>query len=82
MHDGSENFNDTVKFEFEFLVDRDQPLPQYLRGRHSFMLNIDISPVDDAPLLIIPENKTFSLAQVNIFFKLYIFARQSLFLFY
>ncbi len=64
IHDGSENYNDSVVMELEFTASVGYTLPPYLQGKNSFILNMEIAPVNDAPFLFIPTTKVLRLAEV------------------
>ncbi|XP_046998026.1 chondroitin sulfate proteoglycan 4 [Schistocerca americana] len=62
-HDGSEQHQDAVSLEVELSPDAEFTLPGYLQGRHRFALHVNVTPVNDPPLLFLPPGKTLRLAQ-------------------
>lgn len=63
VHDDSESLQDSVTLELELAPGSGFVLPGYLQGRHRFILHVDVTPVNDPPLLNIPTSKVLRLAQ-------------------
>ncbi|XP_043505299.1 chondroitin sulfate proteoglycan 4 isoform X1 [Polistes fuscatus] len=63
MHDGSETTEDSMILELTLVAGRGYTLPGYLRGRLRFPLHVNVTPVNDPPLLEIPTAKVLRLAQ-------------------
>ncbi|XP_065210163.1 chondroitin sulfate proteoglycan 4 [Planococcus citri] len=63
IHDGSENFNDSIVMELEFTAGPGYILPAYLQGKNSFVLHIDVAQTNDPPFLFIPTSKVLKLAE-------------------
>ena len=64
VHDGSENYNDSFTLDLEFTTSVGYVLPAYLEGRNSFVVSVDVAPVNDPPFLFIPSAKVLRLAEV------------------
>lgn len=65
QHDGSESTRDSIVMELELVAGPDFVQPAHLQGAHRFALPVNITPVNDAPVLSIPAGKTLRLAQVG-----------------
>ena len=65
IHDGSENYNDSFILDLEFTTSVGFVLPAYLLGRNSFVVHVDIAPVNDPPFLFIAPVKVLRLAEVS-----------------
>lgn len=65
MHDGSETTEDSMILEVTLVAGADYTLPGYLQGRLRFPLNVNVTPVNDPPLLEISTAKVLRLAQVR-----------------
>uniref|UniRef100_A0A8D8PVP6 Chondroitin sulfate proteoglycan 4 n=2 Tax=Cacopsylla melanoneura TaxID=428564 RepID=A0A8D8PVP6_9HEMI len=63
IHDGSESRVDSFQCEVALSPGTGFLLPSYLQGRHRFRFHIQITPVNDPPLLSIPQGRTLKLAQ-------------------
>ncbi|XP_012264856.2 chondroitin sulfate proteoglycan 4 [Athalia rosae] len=63
MHDGSENTEDSMVLEVTLLAGAGYTLPGYLQGRLRFPLHVNVTSVNDPPLLEIPTAKVLRLAQ-------------------
>ncbi|XP_052121677.1 chondroitin sulfate proteoglycan 4 isoform X2 [Frankliniella occidentalis] len=63
QHDGSESTRDQIVMELELQAGPDFVQPAHLQGPHRFALPVNITPVNDAPILSIPAGKTLRLAQ-------------------
>lgn len=61
-HDGSEDHKDSVLIELEFRA-RNYRLPTFLEQRHQFVFHVHVIPVNDPPMLKVPQNKIFRLAR-------------------
>lgn len=66
QHDGSESTRDRIVMELELVAGPDFVQPAHLQGPHRFELSVNITPVNDAPLLTIAAGKTLRLAQVSL----------------
>jgi len=65
MHDGSETTEDSMILELTLAAGTGYTLPGYLQGRLRFPLHVNVTPVNDPPLLEIPTAKVLRLAQVR-----------------
>ena len=65
MHDGSESAEDSMILEMTLVSGAGYTLPGYLQGRLRFPLYVNVTPVNDPPLLEIPTAKVLRLAQVS-----------------
>ncbi|KAG7201656.1 hypothetical protein KM043_004386 [Ampulex compressa] len=63
MHDGSETTEDSMILELTLVAGNGYTLPGYLQGRLRFPLHVNVTPVNDPPLLEIPTAKVLRLAQ-------------------
>ncbi|XP_012280685.1 chondroitin sulfate proteoglycan 4 [Orussus abietinus] len=63
MHDGSEITEDNMILELTLVAGPSYTLPGYLQGRLRFPLHVNVTPVNDPPLLEIPTAKVLRLAQ-------------------
>lgn len=63
MHDGSETTEDSMILELTLVAGIGYTLPGYLQGRLRFPLHVNVTPVNDPPLLEIPTAKVLRLAQ-------------------
>ncbi|XP_015604510.1 chondroitin sulfate proteoglycan 4 [Cephus cinctus] len=63
MHDGSESTEDSMILEVTLTAGAGYTLPGYLQGRLQFPLHVNVTPVNDPPLLEIPTAKVLRLAQ-------------------
>lgn len=73
MHDGSETTEDSMILELTLVAGTGYTLPGYLQGHLRFPLHVNVTPVNDPPLLEIPTAKVLRLAQVRHEHKLYKF---------
>ncbi|XP_014468132.1 PREDICTED: chondroitin sulfate proteoglycan 4 isoform X2 [Dinoponera quadriceps] len=62
-HDGSETTEDSMILELTLVAGTGYTLPGYLQGRLRFPLHVNVTPVNDPPLLEIPTAKVLRLAQ-------------------
>lgn len=65
LHDGSESLQDSITLELELAPGAGFVLPGYLQGTHRFVLHVDITPINDSPVLVISASKVLRLAQVT-----------------
>ncbi|KAL6266369.1 hypothetical protein P5V15_003224 [Pogonomyrmex californicus] len=63
IHDGSETTEDSMILELTLVAGAGYTLPGYLQGRLRFPLHVNVTPVNDPPLLEIPTAKVLRLAQ-------------------
>ncbi|XP_033328605.2 chondroitin sulfate proteoglycan 4-like protein [Megalopta genalis] len=63
MHDGSETTEDSMILEVTLVAGAGYTLPGYLQGRLRFPLHVNVTPVNDPPLLEISTAKVLRLAQ-------------------
>ncbi|XP_075935926.1 chondroitin sulfate proteoglycan 4-like [Anarhichas minor] len=61
VHDGSEDQHDF--FMFSVFSSKKKALPVFLKGNRLHQFNISISPVNDAPVLSLPEGNLFTLLE-------------------
>lgn len=71
VHDGSETTVDNMILEVTLVSDAGYTLPSYLQGRLRFSLYVNVTPVNDPPMLEIPSAKVLRLAQVSCENKLH-----------
>lgn len=62
-HNGMEQFSDHITIDLQLISNNREPLPEFLQGKHRFVLHANITPVNDAPILTIPNNRIFRLTQ-------------------
>lgn len=63
-HNGLEQLTDHMTIDLQLIsANNREPLPEFLLGRHRFVLHANITPVNDAPVLTIPSNRIFRLTQ-------------------
>lgn len=62
-HNGGEHIHDSIVMDMQLVSTSRESMPDYLQGRHRFVLHANITPVNDAPLLVIPPNKVLRLTQ-------------------
>lgn len=74
VHDGSESLKDKIVFEVEFSSSESFILPAYLQGKFIFTLPINITPVNDPPVLNIPATTVLRIAEVSLFERKCMFA--------
>lgn len=64
VHFGNEQFTDHVTVDMQLMVgSHDTELPNYLQRKHRFVLHVNVTPVNDAPVLIIAANRMLRLTQ-------------------
>ncbi|CAK1588060.1 unnamed protein product [Parnassius mnemosyne] len=63
VHDGSENHQDAIVLEMELVPEARFTLPSYLQGRNAFALHVNVTPVNDAPVLNLPPGRVLRLTQ-------------------
>lgn len=80
MHDGSETTEDSMILEVTLVAGAGYALPGYLQGRLRFPLHVNVTPVNDPPLLEILTAKVLRLAQVrhNVY-TIYIYTIREIF---
>ncbi|XP_014249447.1 chondroitin sulfate proteoglycan 4 [Cimex lectularius] len=61
VHDGSENFEDNIHLDLELSPGTGYVLPSYLQGQHRFILHVNITSVNDAPVISILPTKTLKI---------------------
>lgn len=63
-HNGLEQLSDHITIDLQLIsANNRESLPDFLLGRHRFVLHANITPVNDAPVLTIPSNRIFRLTQ-------------------
>lgn len=65
MHDGSENHQDAIVLDMELIQETKFTLPSYLQGRNTFVLHVNVTPVNDPPVLNLLPGKVLRLTQVS-----------------
>lgn len=65
VHDGSEHLQDRIIMEMEFSATDVFILPVYLQGRFRLTLLANITPINDPPILNIPNTAVLRLARVS-----------------
>lgn len=63
IHSGSEQSLDHMTIDLQLITNNRDPLPEFLQGKHRFVLHANITPVNDAPTLHIPSNRILRLTQ-------------------
>ncbi|XP_053624900.1 chondroitin sulfate proteoglycan 4 [Plodia interpunctella] len=63
VHDGSENHQDAIVLDMELIPETKFTLPSYLQGRNTFVLHVNITPVNDPPVLNLLPGKVLRLTQ-------------------
>ncbi|XP_050683596.1 chondroitin sulfate proteoglycan 4 [Leptidea sinapis] len=63
VHDGSENHQDAIVLEMELIPETKFTLPSYLQGRNTFVLHVNVTPVNDPPVLNLMSGKVLRLTQ-------------------
>lgn len=59
IHHGSEERNDS--FTFSVFASNDKEVPGFLKGNELYLFDISISPVNDPPVLNLPEGNIFTI---------------------
>ena len=62
-HNSLEQFADHMTVDLQFVTSNREILPDFLLGKHRFVLHVNVTPVNDAPVLTIPSNKILRLTQ-------------------
>ncbi|XP_053692185.1 chondroitin sulfate proteoglycan 4 [Sabethes cyaneus] len=62
-HNGAENLNDHMMIDMQLVSATRNTLPSYLEGKHRFVLHVNVTPVNDAPVLRLPPNKLLRVTQ-------------------
>lgn len=63
VHDGSENHQDAIVLDMELIPEAKYTLPSYLQGRNTFVLHVNVTPINDAPVLHLSPGKVLRLTQ-------------------
>ncbi|XP_037868399.1 chondroitin sulfate proteoglycan 4 [Bombyx mori] len=63
VHDGSENHQDAIVLDMELTQETKFTLPSYLQGRNTFVLHVNVTPVNDPPVLNLLPGKVLRLTQ-------------------
>lgn len=64
IHSGSEQSSDHMTIDLQLITNnRDSPLPEFIQGKHRFVLHANITSVNDAPTLQISSNRILRLTQ-------------------
>ncbi|XP_075990954.1 chondroitin sulfate proteoglycan 4-like protein isoform X2 [Anticarsia gemmatalis] len=63
VHDGSENHQDAIILDMELIPETKFTLPSYLQGRNTFVLHVNVTPVNDPPVLNLLPGKVLRLTQ-------------------
>ncbi|VVC93817.1 unnamed protein product [Leptidea sinapis] len=66
VHDGSENHQDAIVLEMELIPETKFTLPSYLQGRNTFVLHVNVTPVNDPPVLNLMSGKVLRLTQMRL----------------
>lgn len=69
VHDGSENHQDAIVLEMELMPEAKFTLPSYLQGRNTFVLHVNITPVNDPPVMNLMPGKVLRLTQVCVYLQ-------------
>ncbi|XP_055851625.1 chondroitin sulfate proteoglycan 4 [Episyrphus balteatus] len=62
VHNGAESFNDHATIDMQ-IEGPGHKVPEYILGKHRFLLHANITPVNDPPQLRIPRNKILRLIE-------------------
>ncbi|KAL1375850.1 hypothetical protein pipiens_017241 [Culex pipiens pipiens] len=62
-HNGAENSNDHMTIDMQIVSANRNHLPKYLEGKHRFVLHVNVTPVNDPPVLRLPPNKLLRVTQ-------------------
>lgn len=64
-HNGHEQFSDHITIDLQLMSggNNREPIPEFLQGKHRFVLHVNVTPVNDAPILRIPNNRILRLTQ-------------------
>ncbi|KAH9644183.1 hypothetical protein HF086_008672 [Spodoptera exigua] len=65
VHDGSENHQDAIVLDMELIPETKFTLPSYLQGRNTFVLHVNVTPVNDPPVLNLLPGKVLRLTQAE-----------------
>lgn len=63
IHNGQEQFSDHMTIDLQLVTKTGESLVDLLQGRHRFVLHVNVTPVNDAPMLNIPNNRILRLTQ-------------------
>lgn len=62
-HNGMEQFTDHMTIDLQLISNNRDSLPEYIQGKHRFVLHANVTPVNDAPILNIPNNRILRMTQ-------------------
>lgn len=62
-HDGAEHPSDHMTIDMQLVSASRNTLPKYLEGKHRFVLHVNVTPVNDPPILRLPSNKLLRVTQ-------------------
>lgn len=62
-HNGDEQPNDHMTIDLQLISTNRDAIPDFLHGKHRFVLHANITPVNDAPVLRMNPNKVLRLTQ-------------------
>ncbi|XP_055645017.1 chondroitin sulfate proteoglycan 4 [Toxorhynchites rutilus septentrionalis] len=62
-HDGAEHPSDHMTIDMQLVSATRNALPKYLEGKHRFVLHVNVTPVNDPPVLRLPSNKLLRVTQ-------------------
>lgn len=62
-HNGAENSNDHMTIDMHLVPSTRNSLPNYLEGKHRFVLHVNVTPVNDPPVLKLPPTKLLRVTQ-------------------
>ena len=54
---------DQMTIDLQIAPNGKEPISELLEGKHRFVLHVNVTPVNDAPILILPHNKVLRLTQ-------------------
>lgn len=63
IHNGDEQPNDHMTIDLQLITGNRDTLPDFLHGKHRFALHMNITSVNDAPILQMNANKVLRLTQ-------------------
>ena len=62
-HNGMEHSSDHMTIDLQIAPNGKEPISELLEGKHRFVLHVNVTPVNDAPILTLPSNKVLRLTQ-------------------
>lgn len=63
-HNGMDAYpTDHMMIDLQIAPNGKEPISELLEGKHRFVLHVNVTPVNDAPTLILPHNKVLRLTQ-------------------